>query len=259
MSAVTRAPSNAADAGAANVAATTATTMPPPPTVRVCTPIHPIRSPRFLVELLSGAGDRVDGLPEPVGLCTEQPCALALAAARAVFDADVDGRPASGASLAEMARRFCGHDQHGARPDRVWRVHAALRALAVMLKGRVAVLVVTLEGRDSTIGSVVGALTPEDAARAAHQPLRGMRAHEAHGTLASQPALVFLVDPVQARSVTLLRVGEEATPRRLRQTLSDASVAAIARLRSRLDASGAALEAALAGAPDAQGVSSPFQ
>ena len=258
MSAVTRAPSNATDAGSANVAATT--TMPPPPTVRVCTPIHPIRSPRFLVELLSGAGDRVDGLPEPVGLCTEQPCALALAAARTVFDADVDGRPTSGsksgASLAEMARRFCGHDQHGARPDRVWRVHAALRALAVTLKGRVAVVVVTLEGRDSTIGSVVGALTPEDAARAAHQPLRGMRAHEARDALASQPALVFLVDPVQTRSVTLLRVGEEATPQQLRQTLSDASAAAIARLRARLDASGAALEAALA---DAQGVSSPFQ
>ena len=255
MSAVTRAPSNAADAGAADVAATT--TLPPhAPTVRVCTPIHPIRSPRFLVELLSSAGDRVDGLPEPVGLCTEQPCALALAAARAVFDADVDGRPTAGTSLTEMARRFCGQDQHGARPDRVWRVHAALRALAVMLKGRVATIIVTLEGRDSTIGSVVGALTPEDAARATHQPLRGMRTHEARDALASQPALVFLVDPVQARSVTLLRVGEEATPQRLRQTLSDASTAAIARLRARLDASGAALEAALAAA---QGVSSPFQ
>lgn len=240
----------------APAAAAAAAVLPPPPTVRVCAPLHPVRSPRFVVELLSGAGDRVDGLPEPVGLCTEQPCALALAAARAAFDADVDARPMSGSSLAEMARRFCGHDQHGARPDRVWRVHAALRALAVTLEGRVAVIVVTLEGRDSTIGSVVGALTPDDAARAAHQPLRGMRTHEARDALATQPALVFLVDPVQARSVTLLRVGEEAAPQRLRQTLSDASAAAIARLRARLDASGAALEAALA---DAQGVSSPSQ
>lgn len=240
--------------------------MPPPPTVRVGAPLHPVRTPRFVVELLSSAGDRVDGLPESVGLCSEQPCALALAAARTAFDQDVgaaaasaSAAPASGPALAEMARRFCGQDHHGVRPERVWRAHAALRAFAVALKGRVAVFVVTLEGRDNTIGSVVGALTPDDAARAAHQPLRGMRAHEARDVLASQPALIFLVDPVHTRGVTLLRVGEEATPRRLCQSLSDVSASAVARLRARLDASGAALEAALAGAPDAQGVSSPFQ
>ena len=106
------------------------------------------------------------------------------------------GRGGLDATLAERAlrpqdalrgRRACS------RPERT-SVAVALRALATQLAGDVALVVVTLDGRDGSIGSIVGALAADDCRRAEHAPLRALACAEASASLAATPSLLFLID-----------------------------------------------------------------
>ena len=102
---------------------------------------------------------------------------MALAIGRKVFGAAAASGPGAAAldaTLAERALRYGTPfvvDAPRSRPERTSVAVAALRALATQLAGDVALVVVTLDGRDGSIGSIVGALAADDCRQAEHAPL----------------------------------------------------------------------------------------
>ena len=104
-----------------------------------------------------------------------------------------------------------------------------------------ALVVVTLDGRDGSIGSIVGALAADDCRRAEHAPLRALACAEASASLAATPSLLFLIDFASERSVTMVRVACSEPVARFDATeLSEASRAALRTLRVRIEQAEAA-------------------
>ena len=210
--------------------------------------VAPVRSIRFVTELLDESGDRADGLPELVATLSPVATAdsVALAIGHRVFGPATEASAAAfDAALAERALHYHKTpflaDAHRSRPERTSVAVAALRALATQLVGDVALVVVTLDGRDGSIGSIVGALAADDCRRAERAPLRALACAEASASLASTPSLLFLIDFAVERSVTMVRIACPGPVARFDATgLSKASRAALRTLRARLEASEAA-------------------
>lgn len=205
---------------------------------------------RFVTDLLQESGDRADALPELVATLSPVATAdsVALAIGRKVFGAAAAAAPraaALDAALAERALHFHRTpfvaDAHRSRPERTSVAVAALRALATQLAGDVALVVVTLDGRDGSVGSIVGALAADECRRAERAPLRALACAEASAGLAAMPALLFLIDFASERSLTMVRVACPGPVARFDAAgLSEASRAALRTLRARIEQAEAA-------------------